>query len=164
MTYKKENNFAFIDSQNLNLGIRELGWEFDYKEFRKHLFEKYSIKVAYIFIGYLPKYQGLYQNLRKAGFVMRFKEITKDNYGKVKGNIDAEMVLQAMHDYRRYDKALIVSGDGDFACLVKYLRRRNKLEGVLSPHPRSCSALLKKAAQGKLDYLMDARHIIEYKK
>ena len=27
---KTENNFAFIDSQNLHLSIRELGWDLDY--------------------------------------------------------------------------------------------------------------------------------------
>lgn len=164
MTYKKENNFAFIDSQNLNLGIRELGWGFDYEKLRKFLKHKYYVEVAYVFIGYLPKYKSLYRRLRKAGFVICFKEITRDNYGKVKGNVDAELVLQAMHDYRRYDKAVIVSGDGDFACLVNYLRSRKKLKCVLAPHSRSCSALLKKAAKGKLDYLKDMRHMIEYKK
>jgi hypothetical protein len=32
MALKKENNFAFIDSQNLNLGIQELGWKLEYKK------------------------------------------------------------------------------------------------------------------------------------
>ena len=27
---KSPNNYAFIDSQNLNLGIRELGWKLEY--------------------------------------------------------------------------------------------------------------------------------------
>jgi len=34
---KQENNFAFIDSQNLNLGIQSLGWKLDYRRFRIYL-------------------------------------------------------------------------------------------------------------------------------
>jgi len=48
-----KNNYAFIDSQNLNLGIRSLGWNLDFKRFRKYLEEKYNVKVAYLFIGFM---------------------------------------------------------------------------------------------------------------
>jgi len=42
---KKElNNYAFIDSQNLNLGIQKLGWKLDYRKFRVYLAEKYGAK------------------------------------------------------------------------------------------------------------------------
>ena len=44
-----ENNYAFIDSQNLNLGIQLLGWKLDYKKFRIYLKEKYNVTKAYIF-------------------------------------------------------------------------------------------------------------------
>jgi uncharacterized LabA/DUF88 family protein len=47
--------------------------------------------------------------------------------GKVKGNVDAELVLHAMIEYPNYDKALIVTGDGDFFCLVEYLIKQDKL-------------------------------------
>lgn len=38
----KENNYAFIDSQNLNLSIKSLGWNLDFQKFRRYLKEKYS--------------------------------------------------------------------------------------------------------------------------
>ena len=47
---KKENNYAFIDSQNLNMGIKELGWKLDWKRFRIYLKEKYSVSTAHLFI------------------------------------------------------------------------------------------------------------------
>ncbi len=37
---KQENNYAFIDGQNLNLGIKRLGWALDFKKFRVYLREK----------------------------------------------------------------------------------------------------------------------------
>ena len=42
------NNYAFIDSQNLNLGIQKLGWKLDYKKFRVYPKEKYNIQKAYM--------------------------------------------------------------------------------------------------------------------
>jgi len=32
-----KKNYAFIDSQNLNLGAQELGWKIDYKKFNVYL-------------------------------------------------------------------------------------------------------------------------------
>ena len=56
----------------------------------------------------------------------------KDNI-KIKGNVDAELVLHTMIQYKNYDMALIVSGDGDFYCLVEYLAKNKKLLKVLAP-------------------------------
>ncbi len=79
------------------------------------------------------------------------------------GNVDAELVLQAMIDLPCYDRAAIVTSDGDFACLVRYLHHRQKLERVLSPNRTGCSALLKRAARERLDFLENAKRKIEYK-
>ena len=43
------NNYAFIDGQNLHLGITKLGWKIDYKKFRKYLYDKFSINKAFYF-------------------------------------------------------------------------------------------------------------------
>ena len=114
--------------------------------------------------GILPEQQGLYQFLQKAGYVLVFKEVLRRRDGKAKGNVDAELVLQAMIDYDSYEQAVLVTSDGDFACLVNYLRERNKLRAVISPERERCSALLKKAAQQRLVPLSDLRQRLEYKK
>jgi len=160
---KKENNFAFIDSQNLNLSIQDLGWKLDFSRFRIYLKEKYKVKTAYLFVGFLPENQSLYNSLQKYGYVLIFKPTLKYKNGRVKGNCDAELVLQAMIDYANYDKAIIVSGDGDFYCLIHYLFKQNKLEKVLIPNKLSYSALLKKAAANKLAFIDDLRKKLEYK-
>ena len=150
---KPENNYAFIDSQNVNLGIQELGWKLDFRKFRIYLKEKYAIKKAYLFIGYLPENQNLYRSLQEFGYVLIFKPIMRNSDGEVKGNVDAELVLQTMIDYGKYEKAVIISNDVDFYCLVNYLYEKDKLERVISPNFRKCSALLKKAAREKIDFL-----------
>ena len=60
---KKQNNYAFIDSQNLNLAVRGCGWILDFKRFRKYLSDKYGIVKAYLFIGYLPGNESLYADV-----------------------------------------------------------------------------------------------------
>lgn len=159
---RPENNFAFIDSNNLNLGIKELGWKLDYKKFRRYLKEKYAVTRAYLFIGYLPENQKLYTNLQEAGYVLVFKPVLKDCDGKAKGNVDADLVLQAMIDFPNYDKAVLVTSDGDFYCLAQYLRDKNKLEIVLSPNYAKCSVLLTKTAKEKICFMDNLRLKLEY--
>jgi len=149
----KENNFAFIDSNNLNLGIKEIGWRLDFKKFRIYLAEKYAVKKAYLFVGYLPENQELYRSLQEFGYILIFKPVMRNKDGEPKGNVDAELVLQAMIDWDRYDTAVIVSSDGDFYCLANYLYEKEKLKRVISPNYKKCSALLKKAAREKIDFL-----------
>lgn len=136
----KPNNYAFIDSQNLNLGVNSLGWKIDYAKFRLYLKNKFSITKAYVFIGLVDDNQELYTTLQEAGFILVFKPTVRyfqNGKETVKGNVDAELVLNAAAiEYSNYDKALIVTGDGDFACLVKFLIERGKLLKLVTPNQK----------------------------
>ena len=145
--------YAFIDSQNLNVGVKKYGWNMDWKKFRRFLADKYGVGKAFMFIGYVPEFEDLYKQMHDAGYLVVLKptfDMTKPRVedrsskmedGKktedkkpVKGNIDAELVLWAMKEKPNYDKAIIVSGDGDFYCLVEYLDEQGKLLKVLAPN------------------------------
>jgi len=141
---KPRNNYAFIDSQNLNLSIREQGWVMDFRKFRQYLGRKYGIAKAFLFIGYVYENQDLYTALQKAGYILVFKPTLKLPSGKVKGNVDAELVLHAMIEYKNYDKALIVTGDGDLHCLVDYLLKNDKLLKLMVPNKDSFSSLFRR--------------------
>ena len=93
-----QNNFAFIDSQNLNLAIREQGWRLDWQKFRIYLRDKYGISKAYLFIGYKPGNEALYTFLQKADYLCIFKPTLELSGGRVKGNVDAELVLHDAED------------------------------------------------------------------
>jgi len=163
---KDKNNYAFIDSQNLNLSIQELGWKLDFARFRVYLKEKYGASKAFLFVGYVPGNESLYSFLQGAGYICVFKPTLELPSGKVKGNVDAELVLQTMIEYKNFDKAVIVSGDGDFYCLVKYLLEHNKLEKVIIPNQKTYSALLKKLSspeQNIFDFLNPLKEKLEYK-
>lgn len=139
----QKNNYAFIDSQNLNLAIREFGWKLDFAKFRVYLREKYGVARAYMFIGFVSGNQPLYTRLQESGFICIFRPTLVNSEGVVKGNCDAELVLHTMIEYPNYDQAVIVTGDGDFQCLARYLVEQQKLKCLLIPNHKKFSALLK---------------------
>ncbi len=139
----EKNNYAFIDAQNVWLGIKNLNWKLDWLRFRTFLKDKYHVTRAFIFIGYKPGNEGLYTHLQQVGYLCVFKPILELADGKVKGNVDAELVLHSMIEFGNYDQAVIVTGDGDFRCLVEYLLKKDKLNRVLVPDQFRYSALLK---------------------
>jgi uncharacterized LabA/DUF88 family protein len=160
-TRKKSNVYAFIDSQNLNLGTQKVGFKMDWRRFRKFLAEKYNVTHAYMFIGYMAENEQLYEHMHELGYLIALKptldisaqqpegvtSTPNDASAKpedkpvVKGNIDADLVLYAMKELPNYDKAIIVSGDGDFLSLVEYLAEQNKLLHIMTPNWQYSSLL-----------------------
>ncbi|MFA9262759.1 MAG: NYN domain-containing protein [Undibacterium sp.] len=157
------NNFAFIDSQNLNLSVKRLGWRLDYARFRVYLREKYGVSKAYMFIGFMEEQSSLYRSLQEKGYILIFKPTLRHKDGTIKGNCDAELVLQAMIDYHSYQKAVVVTGDGDFHCLIRYLIDKEKLEQLLIPDQAHYSALLKRFPSGFLAFISQLRTKLEFR-
>jgi len=148
------SNFAFIDNQNLNLGIQKNGWKMDWRKFRSYLRDEFEVESAYMFIGYMPENEDLYNQMHEAGYLVVLKptlsmfQVPDENQAKdedkkqVKGNVDVELVLWAVKEMPNYDKAVIISGDGDFYSLVEYLKEKGKLKNLLVPN-RQYSTLLR---------------------
>ena len=162
---KENNNYAYIDGANLHRGIAGFGWKLDYARFRVWLSEKYGVIHAYIFIGLIPKYSDLYKYLQECGYTIVFKEVVYDSDGKPKGNCDADLVLQVARDTyeNKFTGAVIISSDGDYAGLVKFLQEKNKLKIILSPSiPKKCSILLKRT-DAPITYLSGMKDKISLK-
>jgi len=170
---KRKLVYAFIDSQNLNLGTskdiyknRKLiykGWKLDFKKFRIYLKDKFRIDKAFLFIGYIPENKNLYRHLKNWGYELVYKPTVKDDHGKVKGNVDAEIVLySAAIEYKNYDKAVVVSGDGDFRCLHEFLVKQNKLLRIIIPNKNSESSLLKSFQNYKV-FIFREKENLEFK-
>lgn len=156
-------SFAFIDSQNLNLGVQSLGWKLDFRKFRIYLKDKYRVTKAFLFIGFLESNQELYDNLKRFGYELVFKPAIRYQRYSIKGNVDAELVLHASKiQYPHYDKAIVVSGDGDFFCLYEELEKDNKLGKIFAPSRQAESSLIKRFRKYKL-YVEDIRPKVEYK-
>lgn len=155
------SNFAFIDSQNINLGIKQQDWSLNFGKFRQYLKDKLDVSKAFLFIGFLPENQALYTNLQKQNYILIFKPTLKLPDKTVKGNVDAELVLQAMIEYDNYDGAVIATGDGDFHCLIDYLSKQKKLERLIIPDKHKYSSLLRKFGSKTL-FLNGLRDKLKY--
>ena len=149
---KNQTVYAFIDSQNLNLGVQKVGWKMDWRAFRAYLKNQFNVSKAYMFIGYMPENEPLYEHMHELCYLIALKRTvdlsaSDKDYDKeehkpiVKGNIDADLVLYAMKELPNYDKAIIVSGDGDFVSLIEYMAEQNKLLHILTPNWQYSSLL-----------------------
>jgi len=133
--------------------MKSLGWSLDYLKFRKYLWDKYHVQKAYVCIGFMPENQAMYTRFQQQNYILVFKPVLTLKDGTTKGNCDADLVLRAMIEYPNYDKAVIVSGDGDYYSLVDYLKAKDKLEQLLIPNEFRYSALLKKVNDEHLKYV-----------
>jgi uncharacterized LabA/DUF88 family protein len=157
-------NYAFIDGQNLHMGVTEVGWKIDYKKLRIYLKDKYKIGQAFYFIGYYSeKYHKLYQNLTNSGFKLIFKETSENLKGNKKGNINTDLVFELMKlisDSNNRGKVLIISGDGDYKKLINHLMVENKFERIVFPNKKA-STLYNDLGSEYFDYLYNIKEYIE---
>lgn len=185
---KKVNVYAFIDSQNLNLGTQRMGWKLDWRKFRQYLADTYGVTQAYMFIGYMSENEALYEYMHELGYLVVLKptvdvsanhdaavaraelaaggpvDAKPDDKEKekptIKGNVDAELVLYAMKELPNYSQAVIVSGDGDFFSLAEYLEEQGKLARILTPNWQYSSLL--KVFEDKITRLDQLRRQLSY--
>ncbi|MBQ3294365.1 NYN domain-containing protein [Candidatus Saccharibacteria bacterium] len=163
-------NYAFVDGQNLYMNTKANNWNVDLKKFCKYLREKYNVDKAYYFLGAIDdSQQELYENVQTAGFILVFREHSQSMLGKKKGNVDTDIVFSVMQkiaDGDKFDKVVLVSGDGDYFKMVKYLVDRDRFCKLLTPNRHSTSSLYRVITPMFVSFLDDSgvKRKIEYKK
>lgn len=152
-------NFAYIDNQNLYVATHfaEEPWDIDMRRFRVYLYEKYHVIQAYLFMGAFDAHrQDMYIRFQEYGYLLVFREHGIGMKGKKKGNVDADIVFEMMRDtYNsgQMQKAVLVSGDGDYFRTVQHLIMIDKLEKVLLPSHKNASSLYKKLTEQHKAYI-----------
>lgn len=78
---------------------------------------------------------------------------------KIKGNCDAELVLKTASDFyeKEFESSILITGDGDFGCLVEFLRDKKSILEVIAPDESKCSILIKNK-NTKITFLNDLYH------
>jgi len=158
------DNYAFIDTQNVNLSIKDQWRSLDWKKFFVYLKDKYKVKKTYLFIWYMPGNQSMYSFFQDTWYHLIFKPVMELKSWRTKWNVDAELVLQSMIDYNNYQKAVIVTWDWDFACLVKHLIEKEKFLKLIVPNHKKYSIFLKQSAKWKIDSLSNLKEKLIYLK
>jgi uncharacterized LabA/DUF88 family protein len=158
MDLKKPKINIYIDGNNLYRSAKEIGFKIDYKKFRNWLRQKYEVNNVYLFIGLIPSNIKYYEHLQECGFILIFKQ-TITTGETVKGNCDAELVLKTVSDFytKVFDSCILITGDGDFGCLVEFLKENNVINRVLSPDKKKCSILIRNK-NVEITFLNDLYH------
>ncbi len=163
-------NQAFIDGQNLYMNTTSHGWKVDLAKFRVYLRDKYNIDKAYYFLGAVNEdHQSMYEMVQQAGFILVFREHSQSMIGKKKGNVDTDIVFTIMRkiaEKEDLNKIVLVSGDGDYFKMVKYLVEKDRFRCLLSPNKQSTSTLYKNFPTKYIDWLdsPQIKNKIVYKK
>jgi len=134
--YAKGKTGVFIDSANIYFSQKTLGWRVDFKKLLKY-FKQETELVRIAFYGAInPENKGerkFHDFLEIIGYTVKHKKIKfiKDDNDKIygghnKGNVDVDLTIDAVHFKDDYDTFVLLSGDGDFESLIKYLKAFHK--------------------------------------
>lgn len=144
---QKQYNLAYIDGQNLHLWTKSNWRCVDFFKFRIYLRDKYQVQEAYYFLWFVSEdEQELYNSLQKAWFIVIFREHSSTLKWKKKWNVDVDIVFEIMKrvsEKKDFDSIVLVSGDGDYIKLVRWLTQKQILKKILFPNERY-SSLYKK--------------------
>jgi uncharacterized LabA/DUF88 family protein len=146
-----EKTAIFIDYHNLEGALRNENLKVDLISLRDSLTEGRFLLETFVFIGFNPKNfeedEKFHRSLKMQGFMVCTKPAKIKPDGTLKCDLDMEMAL-AVVDYvlhNKPDTAVMVTGDGDFAALARWLRMRGVRVEVASTS-NSLSQDLKEAA------------------
>ncbi len=140
-----KNVAVFIDVANLYYSARGQDVDVDYVALLKAATKGRDLIRAYAYSGLDPENENqrkFIDFLNKNGYKVLTKDIRKFGDGRVKANLDIELVVDLFRLADRMDIAVIVSGDGDFAPAIKALQDKGVRCEVISFRPNTSSDLI----------------------
>lgn len=97
-----------------------------------------------------------YLKLQGFGYNLYIKPVKFYEQGdesiKKKANCDVEMAFRLMKDVDNFDRVIILSGDGDFLPVLKYLKDQNKEVLILARGPRTAKEIRQFAGSNFRDF------------
>lgn len=98
-----------------------------------------------------------YLKLKQFGYALYLKQVKfyeQDDGGtKRKANCDVEMAFYLMKEIDNFDRAIILSGDGDFLPVLKYLREQGKEVFILARGHRTAREIKRFAGGNFRDFV-----------
>jgi len=143
-----KNVAVFVDVANIFYAAKAAGVDIDYVTLLKSATAGRDFIRAYAYTGLDPENenQRQFQNfLARNGYKVVSKDIRKYGDGKVKANLDIELVVDLMKTARNVDIAVVVSGDGDFAPAIRAVQEMGVRVEVISFRGNTSSDLIEVA-------------------
>jgi uncharacterized LabA/DUF88 family protein len=140
-----KNVAMFVDVANMYYAARGQDVDVDYVALLKHATKGRDLIRAYAYTGLDPENENqrkFIDFLGKNGYKPVVKDIRKFGDGRMKANLDIELVVDLFRLADRMDIAVIVSGDGDFAPAIRALQDKGVRAEVISFKPNTSSDLI----------------------
>ena len=140
-----KNVAMFVDVANMYYAARGQDVDVDYVALLKHATKGRDLIRAYAYTGLDPENENqrkFIDFLAKNGYKPVVKDIRKFGDGRMKANLDIELVVDLFRLADRMDIAVIVSGDGDFAPAIRALQDKGVRCEVISFKPNTSSDLV----------------------
>lgn len=160
--FVKGKVYVFIDAANILYSQQTLGWRIDYQKLKKYLEEECDLKGLYFYTGKIGKDHKQKRFLEKMisyGYQVKAKEVkmikVAPNIYEKKGDLDAELIIDALKNLDNFDTCILMSGDSDFAPLVDELKERGKWVIVMSTKHHISRELIERAKYVNLKKLKD---------
>ena len=104
-----------------------------------------------------------YQKLEQFGYKLLLKPVKlyeqEDGSTKRKANCDVDMAFYLMKEKNNYDRAIILSGDGDFLPVLKYLKKEDKEITILARGSRTAKEIRQFAGSNFRDFVRLEKYI-----
>ena len=150
--YIKGKTAVFIDASNIFYSQRTLGWRMDYQKLKKYFEQECDLTGLYFYTGKIDKHNKqarFFQKMKEYGYKVTSKEVKMiklaPNIYKPKGDLDVELVIEALKNVDKFDTCILMSGDSDFAPLVDELKFQGKRVIVMSTKGHISRELIEKA-------------------
>jgi uncharacterized LabA/DUF88 family protein len=140
-----KNVAVFVDVANLYYSARGQDVDVDYVALLKAATKGRDLIRAYAYSGLDPENENqrkFIDFLNKNGYKVLTKDIRKFGDGRVKANLDIELVVDLFRLADRMDIAVVISGDGDFAPAIRALQDKGVRCEVISFRPNTSSDLI----------------------
>ena len=145
-----KNVAVFVDVANIFYAAKAGGVDIDYVTLLKSATAGRDFVRAYAYTGLDPENENQRQFhafLARSGYKVVSKDIRKYGDGRIKANLDIELVVDMMRLARNLDIAVVVSGDGDFAPAIRAVQEMGVRVEVISFRGNTSSDLIEAADQ-----------------
>lgn len=97
-----------------------------------------------------------YRKIEKFGYVLYLKPVkeytSEDGTMKRKANCDVDMTFHLMREQNNFDRVVVLSGDGDFLPVLKYLKEKKKEVIILGRGNRTAKEIKQFAGKNFRDF------------
>lgn len=150
--FVKGRVYVFIDAANILYSQQTLVWRVDYQKLKEYLERERDLKGLYFYTGKIGKDHRQERFLKKMigyGYQVKSKEvkiikIAPNTYGR-KGDLNAELIIDALKNIDNFETCILMSSDSDFAPLVDELKARGKWDIVMSTKHHISRELIERA-------------------